>query len=128
MSEGKLEVLLVSAKGLDNSDFLRKLLIRDLGLCSFFCGFLESDDLDFFPPLIYLILWYKSAPACLCDGCADCLNVFLTFFYLFADNIDPYVLLTCRTQEQKSSVASGTIAKLFGRMLSVCIVFGLIWS
>ncbi|KAI4370064.1 hypothetical protein MLD38_018449 [Melastoma candidum] len=45
MAEGRLEVLLISAKGLENSDFLH--------------------------------------------------------------NIDPYVLLTCRTQEQKSSVASG---------------------
>ncbi|KAI4311741.1 hypothetical protein MLD38_036615 [Melastoma candidum] len=45
MAEGRLEVLLISAKGLENSDFL--------------------------------------------------------------NNIDPYVLLTCRTQEQKSSVASG---------------------
>ncbi|KAK6935355.1 C2 domain [Dillenia turbinata] len=45
MVQGTLEVLLVSAKGLDNSDFL--------------------------------------------------------------DNIDPYVIIRCRTQEEKSSVASG---------------------
>ncbi|PHU28247.1 Elicitor-responsive protein 3 [Capsicum chinense] len=45
MVRGKLEVLLVSAKGLENTDFL--------------------------------------------------------------NNMDPYVVLTCRTQEQKSSVASG---------------------
>ncbi|KAI4315388.1 hypothetical protein L6164_028203 [Bauhinia variegata] len=45
MPQGSLEVLLVSAKGLENTDFLR--------------------------------------------------------------NMDPYVMLTCRTQEQKSSVAAG---------------------
>ncbi|KAE8693870.1 Elicitor-responsive protein 3 [Hibiscus syriacus] len=66
MPQGTLQVVLVSAKGLENTDFL-----------------------------------FYSISAL--SGRSGYISMLLAVFR----NMDPYVLLTCRTQEQKSSVASG---------------------
>ena len=42
----------------------------------------------------------------------------------WAENMDPYVILTCRTQEQKSSVASGkeTLQLLLGKRKRLSLI------
>ncbi|GJM85650.1 hypothetical protein PR202_ga02121 [Eleusine coracana subsp. coracana] len=69
MVHGTLEVLLVGAKGLENTDYLCTLRVRFIFI---------------YPALVQ--------PAC------DALP---------SSNMDPYAILKCRSQEQKSSIAAG---------------------
>ena len=75
MPVGTLEVLLISAKGLENTDYL----------CKF--------PLPFNFGSIFQLFW--------------CLWNILIVILIWSGNMDPYVVLTCRSQEQKSSIASG---------------------
>lgn len=88
MVRGTLEVLLVGAKGLENTDFLSKFALSNTFIV--LCRALASYMID-------SILVSAIDPT---------------------DNMDPYAVITCRTQEQKSSVSTGLDPSLFKYMLN----------
>ncbi|XP_077239734.1 elicitor-responsive protein 3-like [Tasmannia lanceolata] len=90
MPQGTIQVLLVSAKALENTDFLTKFLLW----IHFHCDILYTLYLADFSAIISSDLDFLE------------LNVQIFKIY-FNCNMDPYVILIWRTQEQKSSVASG---------------------
>jgi hypothetical protein len=81
MAQGTLEVLLVGAKGLENTDYLSTYASARLLRPSSSAVSLSLEEGRQF--LLTSLVW------------------------LVAGNMDPYALLQCRSHEQKSSVASG---------------------
>jgi hypothetical protein len=90
MVHGTLEVLLVGAKGLENTDYLCTRLSSSFSTFPYFADQLCIGDV----PLLFRML----------------VRFLVTSFSLAiepAGNMDPYAILKCRSQEQRSSIAAG---------------------